>query len=93
MYEHALVYRLRKAGLNVEHQRPIVISDEDGTIIGEYFADIVVNGVVLIELKSCRTLTDEHRAQLLHYMKATGIVHGLLINFGSYKFEMQKFIT
>jgi len=92
LYENALVHRLRKAGDKVEQQKPITIRDEDGTVIGEYFADIVLDNTLIIELKACRTLTNEHKSQLLHYLKATRKEHGLLINFGSYKFEMQKFI-
>ena len=92
VYENALVHRLRKAGFRVSHQQPITIQDEDGCIVGEYFADIVVNDSVLIELKACKTITPEHQAQLLHYLKATNIEHGLLVNFGAYRFEIQKFI-
>ena len=91
VYENALVHRLRKVGMTVKQQESIVIKDEDGTVIGEYFADIIVNEMLIIELKACKSLSDEHRSQLLHYLKATGIKHGLLINFGSYKFEIQKF--
>lgn len=92
VYENALVHRLRKAGFRVEQQRPITIHDEDGAVIGEYFADIVVNGHLLLELKACKSITNEHKSQLIHYLKATGIEHGLLVNFGSYKFEIRKFI-
>ena len=92
VYENALVNRLKKAGFTIKQQHPITILDEDGTTIGEYFADIIVNDCLLLELKACRSLANEHKAQLLHYLKATGIGHGLLINFGSYRFEIQKFI-
>jgi GxxExxY protein len=92
VYENALVHRLRKAGLDVNQQHPITIRDEDGTVIGEYFADLIVSDTLLIELKACKALTNEHQAQLLHYLKATAIEHGLLINFGSYKFEMKKMV-
>ncbi len=92
VYENALVNRLKKAGFSIKQQHPIAIHDEDGTIIGEYFADIIVNDCLLLELKACKLLVNEHKAQVLHYLKATGIGHGLLINFGSYKFEIQKFI-
>ena len=92
VYENALVSRLRKAGLSVEQQQPVVILDEDGTVIGDYFADIVVNGALIIELKACKTLTNEHVSQLLHYLKATTIEHGMLVNFGSYKFEIKKYV-
>jgi GxxExxY protein len=92
VYENALSHRLRKIGFEVIQQKPITIRDEDGTIIGEYFADLVVNNSLVIELKACKAVHDEHRSQVLHYLKATGIEHGLLINFGSYRFEIQKFI-
>jgi len=92
VYENALSHRLRKIGLEVIQQKPITIRDEDGTIIGEYFADMVVNNSLVIELKACKAVHDEHRMQVLHYLKATEIEHGLLINFGSYRFEIQKFI-
>ncbi len=92
VYENALAHRLRKMGMDVTQQQTITIHDEDGTSIGEYFADLVVNNSLIIELKACKTLVDEHRMQVLHYLKATGIEHGLLVNFGSYRFEIQKFI-
>jgi GxxExxY protein len=92
VYENALVNRLRKTGLTIKQQHPIIVHDEDGSVIGEYYADIMVNDVLMVELKACKTLTNEHQSQLLHYLKATRVEHGLLINFGSYKFEIRKFI-
>ncbi|MGD9874827.1 MAG: GxxExxY protein [Kiritimatiellia bacterium] len=92
VYENALVSRLKNAGFGVKQQFPIIIRDEDGVVIGEYFADLVVNDNLLVELKAAKSLTKEHEAQVLHYLKATGIEHALLINFGSFKFEIQKFI-
>lgn len=91
VYENALSHRLRRAGLRVEQQHGITIRDEDGTEIGEYFADLLVEGELLIELKACKAIKDEHKAQLLNYLKGTGKEHGLLINFGSYKFFIKKF--
>ena len=92
IYENALANRLRKAGFAIKQQHPMSVRDEDGTVIGEYFADIVVDDRLLLELKACKSLTNEHRSQVLHYLKATGLEHGLLINFGSYRFQIQKFI-
>jgi len=92
VYENALVHRLRKEGFDVEQQYPIVIRDEDGTEIGEYFSDIIVNKSVIVELKALKTLSGEHEAQLFNYLKATRIKDGLLINFGSYKFQIKKLI-
>lgn len=91
VYENAMVNRLRKAGLKIEQQHQLTVRDEDNTIIGEYFADLFIEDSLIVELKATRTTTDEHKAQLLNYLKGTGIEHGMLINFGSYKFFIQKF--
>jgi hypothetical protein len=67
------------------------IRDEDGTEIEEYFADLLIEGELIIELKSTKSIREEHKAQLLNYLKGTGKEHGLLINFGSYKFFIRKY--
>ena len=92
VYENALAHRLKKAGLKVEQQHSLTVHDEDGTVIGEYFADILVEDLLIIELKACKTLADEHEAQLIGYLRSANIEHGLLINFGSYKFQIKKYI-
>ena len=92
VYENALVHRLRKAGLEVKQQHPITVLDEDGAIVGEYHADLVVENRLIVELKAVKTLAGEHVAQLLGYLKSTRLEHGLLINFGSYRFEIKKYI-
>ena len=81
VYQNALVLELIKLGLQVEQQKKITVY-YDGQGVGEYFADIVINGVVIVELKAVRQLLDEHEAQLLNYLKATTIEVGLLLNFG-----------
>ncbi len=91
VYENALAHRLRKAGLDVKQHHPIQVFDEDGTLIGDYFADLFVGGAVIIELKAARALAPEHEAQILGYLKSARMEHGLLINFGSYKFQIRKF--
>ncbi|MEO5713087.1 MAG: GxxExxY protein [Luteolibacter sp.] len=91
VYENALAHRLRKAGMKVEQQHPITVFDEDGTVIGEFVADLWVEGRLILELKAAKTLADEHTAQLLGYLKSSRMEHGLLINFGSYKFQIKKF--
>ena len=91
VYENALANRLRKAGLNVKQQHPINVFDEDGTLIGEYLADLLVEDALIIELKTAKTLAPEHEAQIIGYLKSARLEHGLLINFGSYKFEIRKF--
>ena len=91
VYENALVNRLRKAGLVVRQQHPIQVFDEDGTLIGDYLADLIVENQLIVELKTAKTLAPEHEAQVLGYLKSARIEHGLLINFGSYKFQIRKF--
>src|SRR5881628_1111718 len=92
VYENALAHRLRKAGIDVQQQHQITVFDQDGTIIGEYAADLLVDNRLIIELKACRTPADEHIAQLLGYLKSARIEHGLLINFGSGKFQIKKYV-
>ena len=92
VYENALVHRLRKAGLDVKQQHPIKVYDEDGTEIGDNYADLIVEDILVIELKTCKTFADEHKAQIIDYLRSSNIEHGLLINFGSYKFQIQKFV-
>lgn len=60
VYENALAHRLRKAGLRVEHQHPITVYDEDGTVLGDYFADLFVEDQLVIELKTAKALAPEH---------------------------------
>jgi GxxExxY protein len=82
MYERAMVMRLEKAGLSVRPQEQIDVYF-DGELIGHYLADLVVNDVVLVELKAADRLAPEHEAQLLNYLRATDIEVGLLLNFGN----------
>jgi GxxExxY protein len=91
MYENALVNRLRKAGRDVKQQHPIQVFDEDGTLIGDYLADAFVENRLIIELKTSKSIAPEHEAQILGYLKSSRVEHGLLINFGSFRFEIRKF--
>ena len=91
VYENALLNRLGKAGLQVRQQEAIKVYDEDGTSIGDYFADMMVDGWLILELKAVKALAPEHVAQIMGYMKSARIKHGLLINFGSYRFEIKKY--
>ena len=92
VYENALVHRLRKLGLDIQQQPPIRVLDEDGTVIGEDNADLLVENQLIVELKAAKALADEHVAQVLGCLKSTRLEHGLLINFGSYKFQIKKYI-
>ncbi len=79
-YENALIYEIRKAGLTAEQQVPIKVW-YDGIVVGDFYADIVVEGVLLIELKSAKALDTIHAAQCINYLSATGLPLCLLINF------------
>jgi GxxExxY protein len=92
VYENALVHRLQKKGFDAKAQVPLEVHDEDATIIGDYFADVIVNDTLIVELKACNDLSKSHEAQLFNYLKTTSIEHGLLINFGSEKFQIKKYI-
>ncbi len=92
VYENALAHRLRKVGLDVKQQYPLKVYDEDGTLIGDYFADVLVENAIVVELKTAKALAVEHEAQILGYLKSARLNHGLLINFGSAKFEIRKFV-
>ncbi len=92
VYENSLANRLRKLGVEVEQQVPIPVHDEDGTLLGDFFADLLVEKWLIIELKACRALCDEHSAQLLGYLCASRMEHGILINFGAPKLQIKKLI-
>ena len=92
VYKNALAHRLRKLGLNVVQQHPLPVYDEDGTLLGDYFADLIIENAIIIELKACKACVGEHIAQLLGYLRSSRIEHGLLINFGAPRFEIKKYI-
>jgi len=92
IYENALVHRLRKQGISVAQQPEIRVYDEDGTIIGHLKADLLVEARLICEVKGARTIVDEHVAQLLGYLRASRLEHGLLINFGGPKLQIKKLI-
>ena len=92
VYEKALLVELRRRGLKAESQVPITVKYKD-EVVGEYFADIVVEGQVILELKAVEQLQKIHEAQLLNYLKATGYKVGLLINFTHPKAEIKRFVV
>lgn len=92
IYEKGLANRLRKEGLNVEQQAPLQVFDEDGSLLGEYFADLYVEKAIIVELKAVRTVTNEHAAQILGYLRSSRCEHGLLLNFGAGRFYIKKFV-
>lgn len=81
VYENAMRIELGEAGLNVKQQEPIPVYYHE-QMVGDFYADLLVVGKVVVELKAVRTLITEHEVQLVNYLNATGINDGLLINFG-----------
>ncbi len=81
VYENALAIELKNMGLLVAKQKAIKVYYHDKAV-GEYFADIVINDLVILELKAAESLKNEHKAQLTNYLKATDKEVGLLLNFG-----------
>lgn len=92
IYENALVHRLRKQGLEVKQQHPLSVQDEDGTLLGEFFADLFIENRLIVELKAARSVAEEHIAQLLGYLRSSRIETGLLINFGSPRIHVKKYL-
>ena len=92
VYENALFHELRKHGLHVEQQRPIPVY-YDQLIVGDYLADIVVEESVLVELKAAKDIENVHKAQCIHYLKATGLTVCLLINFGTPKLQIKRIVN
>lgn len=81
VYEHAMRIELKKMGMKVEEQKNIRVYYE-GYEIGDYYADLIVDDLVIIELKAAESLCEEHEMQLINYLRATNIEVGLLLNFG-----------
>jgi len=92
IYENALAHRLRKLGLKVEQQHLLRVYDEDGTLLGDYFADLLIEDQLIVELKAIRTIADEHVAQILGYLRSSRIETGLLINFGAPVLQIKKYL-
>ena len=81
VYENAIILELKKAGIKIKQQENIKVFYE-GEEVGNYYADIIVEDKIILELKCCENLRDEHRNQLINYLKATNMKVGLLLNFG-----------
>jgi GxxExxY protein len=91
VYENALGYELRSAGFLAEQQYGIEVKYK-GVVVGQFFADILVEERILVELKAVRALDEMHFAQCLNYLKATGLTVCLLINFGNAKVEFKRVV-
>ena len=91
VYENALCLELERSGLGVEKQNSIAVTYE-GSMVGEYFADILVNEQVIVEVKAVKSIEEIHQAQLLNYLKATGIHLGLILNFGTPRLGIKRMV-
>ena len=92
VYENALAHELQKEGLKVAQQHSIQVV-YDGIVVGDYVADLLVEELVLVELKAVKELDEVHLAQCLNYLKASGLRICLLLNFGKPKVEIKRIIT
>ena len=92
VYENALAHELRKRGLSVQQQFPVQVN-YDGALVGEYVADLMVEGCVLVELKAVKEMDAVHAAQFMNYLKATGLKVCLLINFGKPRIEIKRYVN
>jgi GxxExxY protein len=89
VYEKCLLIELRKTGLRAESQEAITVR-YDEEIVGEFYADIVVEDTIILELKSVKRIAKAHEIQLVNYLVATGKPLGLLLNFGETKVEVKR---
>jgi GxxExxY protein len=91
VYENALLHELRKAGIAVSQQHRMVVR-YDGVVVGDYTVDLLVEHVVLVELKVAKAIDEIHLAQCLNYLKATGLHLCLLLNFGKPRLEIKRIV-
>jgi len=89
VYENALAHEIRKSGLTCIQQQSIPVN-YDGVLVGDFVADLIVDGRVIVELKAAPQLNDVHMAQCLNYLRATGLKICLLLNFGRARVEIKR---
>ena len=92
VYEKAMVVALKESGVSVRGQAPIKVSFR-GVSVGSFYADLLVEDLIIVELKTVSRLSEQHRAQVINYLNATGIPVGLLINFGNPRIEYRRLIA
>jgi GxxExxY protein len=91
VYERALMILLRRENIESAQQAPITVTFE-GEAVGDYYADILVENKIILEIKSAEKIIDAHRAQALHYLKATGLRLAIILNFGKEKLEYERMV-
>ena len=91
VYENAMMVLLRREGIHAKQQAPITVYF-DGEVVGDYYADILVEDKIILELKAIEKITDVHRAQTLNYLKATGLQLAILLNFGKERLKYERLV-
>lgn len=91
VYENALRHELSKAGMSIKQQSPIKV-EYDGTIVGDFYADLIVEDRIIVELKYAQAIDEIHLAQCLNYLKATGMTLALVINFGTARVQVKRVV-
>jgi GxxExxY protein len=91
VYENALMVLLHRAGIKAKQQAPVKVKFQ-GTIVGDYLVDILVEEKIIVELKSSESIVDAHVAQVLNYLKATKLKLGIVLNFGKEKLEYKRIV-
>lgn len=89
VYENSMMVLLRRAGIKAQQQAPIKVFFE-GETVGDYIADILVEDIIILELKSVEKISNAHKAQALNYLKATGLRLAILLNFGKECLEYER---
>ena len=92
LYENALMILFQKNGINVQTQVPYEVEFEN-QIIGNYFADIVIENKIVLEIKAIKRISDLHKAQTINYLKASGLKLGIILNFGEGKLTSERVIN
>ncbi len=91
VYENALVIEMKSTGLHYEQQKPIPVTYR-GIPVGDFYADIFVEGQVILEIKAAKVIDESHQPQLLNYLKATGVHRGLILNFATAKLGCKRMV-
>ena len=92
VYERALAHRLDKLSIPFRCQEPLAVHDEDGFVLGRFAADMLIDEMLIVEIKAASSFADEHVALILGYLRSSGVEHGLLVNFGAGRFEIRKYV-
>lgn len=92
VYENAMAHRLIRAGVDLQQQCPLRVFDEDGALLGDFRADLLVDGWLLLELKARESIADRDMAQVLGYLRAARLEHAMILNFGAPKLGVRKLI-